>query len=930
MKRLYLFIALILGVIGLAGCETTSFDKPSNVLISGTTVSWDAVKDAESYIVIVNNQEHSVTVTSFDLSTLNLTAGSYSVTVVAKKGTTLSLPSASVTFVVEASGVTLTAPIVTLTGHILSWTVVTNATAYQVIVNGTPYTTTGTTYDLSTLNLAAGIYTVTVKATAGSVLSQSSAPKTYTVISVENRDIIYTALLKVVNPSYEPSMERTDFENDEEYQMYGRMSTMVNLYLDVAISEGMSGVDMANMLTFMVELPQNITSPQPSLIKTELDKLGTFGLTPEIFTSFVMTLGDEFLQITLEDQESRRLEMIEYIDDFQTDLNALVLSSSYTGFMQATRPYVNTYELSLFDQFGYDLAEIDLFKWYWHVKEYANYIEYGYSNDFEYTGELTDEYMMLFDSILWNIYYNDKTLFNTILNGSALDVFYDIAILVSDYQNNVNEIKNIEQQIEMIEIVLDMMSNESEQLRTLFEEVITYLQTLYQAIPVTLITDFETLISSSDVSIEELMVFKDEMIDILIETLPEESSFELVYETLLTLAGGMTDTNVTTLVGHANSVATIERNSILLGLEFLGSIDTSLVNEVIAITDGLVSDPVYDPYKEYYGEPDVDFVKVVDLIMLILNHIDGFIDEQQTLLDTIHAVDLVPMVIDFATFAVGLAKTELEMELDPSTYAQVSLLLDTFLLEIPTYMDFYDEVISMDIKLINNILLTQGQMLKDLALFIETEDKNPEVTLEFIELMVDHVMDYRGLIRSDLDLEFINTLVDVLKVPMMGVCLQTGIDDDCDGLVEVLKPGVVDLLTQVLMIEAVLMTELDSITNIYGQIVTWDVEFDLGLMAHVVISLDHIMDSDKALFEDLMGIILTEIIGLDRVQILLDLTETDLTELESTLQAKLDEVDADLDYLAALDFSTLSETQIGELRMFFDELFTISPQNPVQ
>ena len=930
MKRLYLFIALILGVIGLAGCETTSFEKPSNVSISGTIVSWDAVKDAESYIVIVNNQEHSVTVTSFDLSTLNLTAGSYSVTVVAKKGTTLSLPSASVTFVVEASGVTLTAPIVTLTGHILSWTVVTNATAYQVIVNGTPYTTTGTTYDLSTLNLTAGIYTVTVKATAGSVLSQSSAPKTYTVISVENRDIIYTALLKVVNPSYEPSMDRTDFENDEEYQMYGRMSTMVNLYLDVAISEGMSGVDMANMLTFMVELPQNITSPQPSLIKTELDKLGTFGLTPEIFTSFVMTLGDEFLQINLEEQEIRRLEMIEYIDDFQTDLNALVLSSSYTGFMQAMRPYVNTYELSLFDQFGYDLAKIDLFKWYWHVKEYANYIEYGYSNDFEYTGELTDEYMMLFDSILWNIYYNDKTLFNTILNGSALDVFYDIAILVSDYQNNVNEIKNIEQQIEMIEIVLDMMSNESEHLRTLFEEVITYLQTLYQAIPVTLITDFETLISSSDVSIEELMVFKDEMIEILIETLPEASSFELVYETLLTLAGGMTDTNVTTLVGHANSVATIERNSILLGLEFLGSIDTSLVNEVIAITDGLVSDPVYDPYKEYYGEPDVDFVKVVDLIMLILNHIDGFIDEQQTLMDTIHAVDLEPMVIDFATFAVGLAKTELEMELDPSTYAQVSLLLDTFLLEIPTYMDFYDEVISMDIKLINNILLTQGQMLKDLALFIETEDKNPEVTLEFIELMVDHVMDYRGMIRSDLDLEFINTLVDVLKVPMMGVCLQTGIDDDCDGLVEVLKPGVVDLLTQVLMIEAVLMTELDSITNIYGQIVTWDVEFDLGLMAHVVISLDHIMDSDKALFEDLMGIILTEIIGLDRVQSLLDLTETDLTELESTLQAKLDEVDADLDYLAALDYSTLSETQIGELRMFFDELFTISPKNPVQ
>ncbi|MCU0104621.1 fibronectin type III domain-containing protein [Acholeplasma vituli] len=930
MKRLYVLIVLILGVIGLYGCETSNFEKPSNVQISGTTVTWDAVKDAESYIVIINNQEHTVSVTTFDLATLNLPSGSYSVTVVAKKGTTLSIPSTAVTFVVESSGLTLSAPIVTLTGQLLSWPAVTNATGYQVIINSTVHNTTATSFDLSTLNLTTGTYVITVKATAGTTLSQASAPKNYTVISAENREILYGALLKVVNPSYEADMERSDFENDEEFETYERLTVMIYLYLDVAIAEGMNGVDMANMLTFMVELPEKMSNPQPTAIKTELDKLGTYGLTPELFTSFMMTLGNEFLQISLEEQEVRRVELNATVADFQSDLNALMISNDFTTLMQSLRPYVESYDLGLFDQLDENITDIDVFRLYWQIENYINYIQYQYGYENEYGDVLTDEYVYLFQTLLWNVYYENPTLFNKLVTGTSLDVLYQIGILVSDYQYANDEIIEIEQQIEMMEIVLEMMDTESAELRILIEEVMTYLETLYDAIPMTLLQDLETLMASGDVSVEEILVFKDEIVDILIETLPEESSFLRVYETLFTLAASMTDTNVTVLVGHADTLAALDYNTILLGLEFLGSVDAKLVNDIIVTVDGMVSEPIYDPEQSYYSEHDIDFVKLVDLIMLILNHIDGFVDDQQALIDTIEAIDVEPMVLDFAGFAVGIAKTQLEQEVDTDTFIIISGLLDEFLVELPNYIDFYELTVEMDVKLIDHILFTQGQMLKDLALFIETEEPSPEVVLDFVELMIDHVMDYRGLIRSDLDLDFVTKLVGLLKLPMQGVCTQTGIDQDCDALYNALKPGLIDLFMQILLIEEAFITELDAVTGIYDQIETWNIETDLGLMAHVVISLDHIMDTDKALFESLMDIVFTDILGLDPVKAITNMDDTQLSEIESDITAKLNDIDADLDYLAALNFAALTESQIEELRVFFDTLFEVNSTNPIQ
>ena len=79
--------------------------------------------------------------------------------------------------------VKLDAPIIDLTGAILSWTTVDNATVYSIRSNGTEVaTSTGTSIDLSTILTDEGIYAMTVVATAnGYSDSNASNSVSYTI-----------------------------------------------------------------------------------------------------------------------------------------------------------------------------------------------------------------------------------------------------------------------------------------------------------------------------------------------------------------------------------------------------------------------------------------------------------------------------------------------------------------------------------------------------------------------------------------------------------------------------------------------------------------------------------------------------------------------------------------------------------------------------
>lgn len=103
MKKLMTIFVLSIFVWILVGCESNDavvqLDTPSNLAIDANILTFDAVENATSYLIIGDNIELTITTNTYTFD-----AGSYEIQVIAKAAGYLdSEPSESITFEVEAS-----------------------------------------------------------------------------------------------------------------------------------------------------------------------------------------------------------------------------------------------------------------------------------------------------------------------------------------------------------------------------------------------------------------------------------------------------------------------------------------------------------------------------------------------------------------------------------------------------------------------------------------------------------------------------------------------------------------------------------------------------------------------------------------------------------------------------------------------------------
>lgn len=76
-------ILLLLIVFTLAGCTSTRvLSTPKNIVVSEDSLSWDAVEDAEYYVLIINQQAYIIYETTYSFSLLD--DGNYSIYIKAK------------------------------------------------------------------------------------------------------------------------------------------------------------------------------------------------------------------------------------------------------------------------------------------------------------------------------------------------------------------------------------------------------------------------------------------------------------------------------------------------------------------------------------------------------------------------------------------------------------------------------------------------------------------------------------------------------------------------------------------------------------------------------------------------------------------------------------------------------------------------------
>jgi hypothetical protein len=227
-------------------------------------------------------------------------------------------------------------------------------------------------------------------------------------------------------------------------------------------------------------------------------------------------------------------------------------------------------------------------------------------------------------------------------------------------------------------------------------------------------------------------------------------------------------------------------------------------------------------------------------------------------------------------------------------------------------------VYTMDKALIQHLIETEGAILFEVTTFIEDEEKSPETVFNFVEMMIDHVMDYRGLIRSDIDQAFVTAWVNLLKLPIQVACIQGGIDNDCDGIFEAIKPDVIQVILNVLELEEAVTAELDRVANIYTQINAWGVDIDTGLMIHVIISLDMVLDQKRTLIDNTIAIVIDDILGNENLQALLQITPQMIIEIETNLTDGINHIDTEADRIAGYAFNNLTPEQLDDIHHFFD------------
>jgi len=201
MKKVTFFLVIFLTLFFLAGCggktttdvstasttttvstttttnigTTTSTDyilqQPTNVVITGDTITWNTVQYATSYVVKINDNETTVTTNSYTIP--DSVYGSITVSVKAINSNHESTYSIIVPGIIVK---TLDYPAnITQTGNIISWDEVTYATGYVIKINGVEYFTFDTEYEID-LNVSSSIQILAVGDTENFVETSSFSP----------------------------------------------------------------------------------------------------------------------------------------------------------------------------------------------------------------------------------------------------------------------------------------------------------------------------------------------------------------------------------------------------------------------------------------------------------------------------------------------------------------------------------------------------------------------------------------------------------------------------------------------------------------------------------------------------------------------------------------------------------------------------------
>ena len=211
-------------------------------------------------------------------------------------------------------------------------------------------------------------------------------------------------------------------------------------------------------------------------------------------------------------------------------------------------------------------------------------------------------------------------------------------VMVDELENMIDQTYPSDPQIDAYQAIIDEIESDPDAIVMAITSTIEYFLSIEAMIDQNLIDTINSLVETGDIkdmSVSELVLVKEEMVNILRDTMPTQEEMTMVfqvYDLLLAMSGSYTEIDVT-VENYEGRMAVQAMYELEAFINFLDSLDQTFFTDLIAAVEYRDVEEVM--YKSY--GPDLTDESIGEILILMIKQFAAFKADNQDLLDTISA-----------------------------------------------------------------------------------------------------------------------------------------------------------------------------------------------------------------------------------------------------------------------------------------------------
>ena len=457
--------------------------------------------------------------------------------------------------------------------------------------------------------------------------------------------------------------------------------------------------------------------------------------------------------------------------------------------------------------------------------------------------------------------------------------------------------------------ILEALENNSIITIQSLEIIIDFLMTFKDSLSNNVIGLLDDAMEGEMLTTAEMVIIKNEVVNILKTNLPHVNDFAFLYSTLMYIGGAMTGEDVSGYIVHADYMGELSHLQITIILEFLGSITAADV------------DYVQSKASEIGSSMEPDLAGGIDLVLYVLTFIDDFKTEHASLFTAYD--ELMEDEALEALFVLAIDQVIFQIESDPYMAVGAELIiamLEEYKGEYQTIKAAMEVLQAMGENVIQEFISSEAQLFYVIAELISTGFETPEEGMEFIVSdLLPLFVDYNTAIFGELDQESILAILQFLRIPVT-LALTSYIGAFSMGSMEVtlpdfeaVLPHVAQVLANVFTLERAIINAASGL-NIDNILANTDMTPDLKAAAAVIRALDvALTPANVTLINNSIGIIFDSILKNSEMMALHGL---DLASIDAMKAVVLEQVGGfiqEIQEIADFNYSALTYDNLDRI-----------------